>query len=166
MWLFTDVARGGDLLAAVNALPKGLCGVVFRHDGVRARGALARMVWQICRIRRLAMVVAGEPLPFAGPGVHLRDGRGRRTAGLRTGSAHGVAALTRAFRNGADIVFLSPAFPTASHPGQPGLGALRWASGAQRHRGAVYALGGVDGWTAKRLPAWVGGAGAIGALLP
>ena len=37
----------------VRGLPKGLCGVVFRHDGVAGRAALGRAVWRFCRARRL-----------------------------------------------------------------------------------------------------------------
>ena len=63
-------------------------------------------------------------------------------------------------------MFLSPAFPTASHAGAPGLGPLRWA--AMPHGGAgfaIAALGGVDGQTVKRLPsAHLHAVGAIGAL--
>ncbi len=41
LWLFSDPARMPDLLGAVAALPAGLCGVVFRHDGVPDRGPAA-----------------------------------------------------------------------------------------------------------------------------
>lgn len=170
LWLFTDAARGGDVIAAVAGLPKGLCGVVFRHDGEVGRVALARAVWRICNMRRLTMVIAGEQVGFCGPGAHLRGGRmtpkrGAR-AGFRTASAHGVAGLIQAGRSDAGLVFLSPAFQTASHPGQGWLGAVRWAGLARRCAIPVAALGGIDGRSAMRLPRWAAAAGAIGALLP
>ncbi len=127
-------------------------------------------------LRRTALVVAGHPrLAVAGgAGVHLRDGwRGclaLPTAQILTSSAHDWISLLRAKRNGAEVVFLSPLFPTASHPDAPALGPLRWSKIARRgtalgHRTRVYALGGVNGSSARRVPGAAGGAGAIGAAV-
>jgi thiamine-phosphate pyrophosphorylase len=186
LWLFTDEARLPDPCGAVKALPRGLCGVVFRHDGVPGRAALARALARQCRQRAIPFVVAGDARLAAavGAGVHLRgahpaDGRlrmvraakgWRRLGAVTTSSAHSAAELRRAWKAGADAVFLSPALPTRSHPGAPALGVVRWAALSARlpHGGgtAVLALGGVDGRQVRRLPRWCGGAGAIGALLP
>jgi thiamine-phosphate pyrophosphorylase len=177
LWLFTDAARLADPRAAVARLPKGLCGVVLRHDGAADRAALGRDLARICRARRLALVVAGDARLAAllGAGVHLRGGRwfssgaGNRAAqrcrALLTSSAHDFRELRRARLAGADLVFLSPAFPTASHPGAPALGGARWAGLARRARLPVAALGGIDGDSVRALPRHLcHGAGAIGAL--
>ncbi len=155
-----------DVVAAVRALPAGLCGVVFRHDRLPGRAELLRQVATVCRERRLALVVAGGgPVP-AGAGRHLREGRGKQgPAGRQTSSAHGRAGLVRARRAGASLVFLSPAFATASHPGAAGLGPWRWGAMARAAGVAVAALGGIDGQTVRRLPRTVGAVGAIGSLL-
>ncbi len=166
LWLFTDPGRMPDLLATVRRLPAGgLCGVVFRHDGAPARAELAHRVWLLCRMRRMPMVVAGESVAEPGPGRHLRAGRGSRGGGLRTASAHGVADLVRANRNGAATVFLAPAFATATHPGQAAFGPCRWSLAARRVVIPVFALGGIDGRSVRRLPRWIRGVGAISALL-
>lgn len=86
---------------------------------------------------------------------------------LTTSSAHSLPELRRAARAGADLAFLSPAFPTASHLDAPGLGAMRWSALARRAPVglAVAALGGIDGRSVHRLPeSACYGAGAIGAL--
>jgi len=186
LWLFTDAARLADPRAAIAALPPHLCGVLFRHDGVPGRAALARAVARQCRGLGIPLVVAGDArlAAAAGAGVHLRGGRapgvpvpawrpgtrGRRRGTLVTSSAHSAAELRCAWTAGADAVFLSPAFPTCSHPGAPAFGAVRWAACAGRlprgGRRAVLALGGVDGASVRRLPRWCEGAGAIGALMP
>lgn len=171
LWLFTDDRRMQQVERAVAGLPVGLCGVVYRHDGEGpgARAALLRRVASICRARRLALVVAGGRAGApAWVGRHWRAGAGGRRlgAGLVTSSAHGVAELVRAERAGADRIFLSPAFATESHVGARGLGPLRWAAMARRGRRPVFALGGITGATVRRLPRWVEGVGAIGALLP
>jgi thiamine-phosphate pyrophosphorylase len=176
LWLFTDSARLPDPLPAAARLPRGLAGVVFRHDGNPDRAALGRKLARICRARRLALVVAGDARLAAalGAGVHLRGGRWpdavrpgatQMGRGLLTSSAHGAVELRRAARAGADLVFLSPIFATASHPGAVALGAARWSLLARRAGLAVAALGGIDGRSVRRLPRRLCiGAGAIGAL--
>jgi thiamine-phosphate pyrophosphorylase len=176
LWLFTDEQRLPDPRAAVAALPRGRAGVVFRHDNDPARLALGRDLRRLCRSRRLLLVVAGDVRLAAAlkAGTHLRGGVWPgpiRPAGLVTSSAHSAGDLRRARRAGARLVFLSPAFPTASHAGAPGLGSARWAAIARRLGAndasgpAIAALGGVDGRSIRRLPADLcQAAGAIGAL--
>lgn len=167
LWLFSDPGRVPDLLAAVALLPRGLCGVVFRDDGTDGRMRLARAVEMVCRQRRLIMVVAGQRSGLMWAGRHLRQGWGVPDHRCSTASAHSIPAILRARRAGAAATFLSPVFPTASHPGQPALGILRWSSLARRAGGTdVFALGGMDGSSVRRLPRWIRGAGAIGGLVP
>ena len=170
LWLFTDPARMPDLLAVLARLPSGLCGVVFRHDGLPGRASLARQVAALCRNRRLALSIAGPGLGLNQP-RHLRAARGARPTLTRRGpgpaltaSAHGTADLVRARRRRIPAVFLSPAFATASHPGARALGPTRWGA-LTRTQPTILALGGIDGVTARRLPRLTLGAGAIGALL-
>lgn len=171
LWLFTDARRLPDPRQAVARLPRGLCGVVLRHDGEPGRSALGRDLARICRARRLVLVVAGDVRLAAalGAGVHLRAGRwpsvNRRRGCLITSSAHGQADLLRVRRAGASLAFLSPAFTTASHPGALALGGVRWARLARGSRLPVAALGGIDVSTVRRLPRRICHAvGAIGAL--
>ncbi len=172
LWLFTDATRLADPVAAVGRLPRGLAGVVLRNDGRAERGSLGRRIAAICKARRLALSVAGDWRLAAAlhAGLHLRGGRqpgGAVPRRLRrlTSSAHGVADLLRARRSAVAVVFLSPAFPTASHPGARSLGPARWGLAARRVGGAA-ALGGIDGGRVRRLPRRLcRGAGAIGSLL-
>lgn len=169
LWLFTDRHRLADPLASAARLPRGLAGIVLRHDDEPDPAALGRALARICRERRLRLVVAGD-IRLARAlqaGVHLRGGRWPgpvRRRGLVSSSAHSRAELTRARRAGADLVFLSPAFATASHVGAPGLGPVRWAGLAHGAGLPVLALGGMTGRLAQRLPRFCAGAGAIGAL--
>jgi thiamine-phosphate pyrophosphorylase len=158
LWLFTDTRRLPDPRQAVANLPRGLAGVVLRHDDAPNRWRLARDLAALCRRRQLAMVVAGDVRLAAavGAGVHLRGGRWpghvRLYRGWITSSAHDAVELRRARRSGADLVFLSPIFATASHPGAAALGAIRWTGLARSAGLPVAALGGIDGTALRRLP--------------
>jgi thiamine-phosphate pyrophosphorylase len=169
LWLFTDARRLRDPLPAAARLPKGLAGVVLRHDSEPGRAALGRALARVCRARRLVLVVAGDTRLAAAlhAGVHLRGGRWpdprRRRGTLVTSSAHGPADLWRARAAGARLAFLSPAFPTLSHPGTKALGPVRWNRLARTSPIPVAALGGVDGSNVHRLR-WCRAVGAIGAL--
>jgi thiamine-phosphate pyrophosphorylase len=171
LWLFTDELRRPDPLPSIAMLPRGLCGVVFRHDGAPDRAGLGARVARLCRARRLGLVVAGDARLAARlrAGLHLRGGRlpgpPRVRPGLLTSSAHDLPQLRRARLAGARIVFISPAFASASHPGAPGLGPSRWARFARRAGDTnAYALGGIDGRKITALATLCCGAGAIHAL--
>ena len=173
LWLFTDDRRLPDPRASVACLPRGRAGVVLRHDHDPARASLGHDLARICRARRLVLVVAGDVRLAAAlrAGVHLRNGYRTGpvlTRGVTTSSAHSIPDLLRARRARAGLVFLSPAFATASHAGAPSLGPLRWAAiarGCVLSSPAIAALGGVDGRTIERLPSRLFQAvGAIGAL--
>lgn len=174
LWLFTDETRLPDPRPAAIQLPVGKAGIVFRHDAAVDREQLGRDLARICKVRRLTLVVAGDAR-LAGhlrAGIHLRGGRwpcSLRPRGVVTSSAHSVAELRRAARAGADLAFLSPAFPTSSHPGAPGLRPVRWlalARAAHPQRMAVGALGGVTGTNVLRLSRGCQAVGAITALAP
>lgn len=62
-------------------------------------------------------------------------------------SAHDAREVARANAIGADLLFISPVFPTRSHPGARTLGPLGFARLARLARAPVIALGGM---TARR----------------
>ncbi|MDH5534312.1 MAG: Nudix family hydrolase [Betaproteobacteria bacterium] len=74
-------------------------------------------------------------------------------------SCHDATELERAILIGADFVVLGPVLPTASHPGQPGMGWERFADLIQDYPLPVYALGGLRLRDLAR--AWQAGAHGI-----
>jgi len=168
LWLFTDAARLPNPLPVIARLPRGLCGVVFRHDAARNRAALARRVAALCQVRGVALVVAGDAAlaRALGAGVHARGGAfAGRTPGLVTASAHTPAQVVRARRAGADLIFISPVFPTGSHPGAPVLGPVGWrALAALAGSARPCALGGITGANVYALGRRCAGIGAIDAF--
>ena len=173
LWLFTDERLGGrnpgdPLWAAVQALPHG-AGIVFRHYGWAPpeRQALLQKLEAVARRRHLILI--GSGIRGASGGRHLSGAarsRHRPVRGLLTAAAHDRRELLQGFRLGADLIFLSPAFPTRSHPGAPALGPLRWAALARRAASSAVALGGMDARSARRLPNWACGMAALEGLLP
>ncbi|HEY8614149.1 MAG TPA: thiamine phosphate synthase [Roseomonas sp.] len=173
----SDARRLPDPRAAACRLPPG--SAVLARD---LAPALLRPLAAIARRRRLILMLAGEGRAAlalgaaTGAGLHLPDRRPAtgllpillaRRAGrglLLSVAAHGRAGLARARRLGADLVILSPVFPTASHPGAPTLGPLRWAALARRAGRPAIALGGLDLCNSRRLPPAAAGWAAIGAL--
>jgi thiamine-phosphate pyrophosphorylase len=150
----TDERQGEGLWGALAALPRG-AGIVFRHGtlGEEQRRALFERVRQHARRDGLVLVTAGGPLPGA-DGVHNRRG-----PGLRTAAAHNLRELRRAERRGVDLVFLSPVYPTRSHPHARTLGRSRFAHLARRTRLPVIALGGMDAARFRSLRGAYGWAG-------
>lgn len=170
--LMTDEGRLADPVPALAALPPGAA-VILRHYRAADRVALARRLKLACRRSGLRLIIAAAPgergpagalaARIGADGVHLPERlvgrpRWRRPGWLVTAAAHGPAGLRRARRADADAALLSPVFPSESHPGARVLGPLRFAAWARRAPLPVYALGGVDAVTARRLA----GSNAVG----
>jgi thiamine-phosphate pyrophosphorylase len=171
LWLFTEADCHPDLAALITRLPRDIAGVVFRHDGEPNRAGLAHRIARICSTRRIMLVLAGDWRLAAAcrAGLHLRGGTALRTTyrgAITTASVHDRAELVVARRTRVDLIFISPAFATSSHPGAPALGPVRWAALA-RHSGLpAIALGGITGRNLRRMGRHCAGAGAIGAMTP
>ena len=150
LWMMTDERQGDALWTALQRLPRG-AGVVFRHYSLpqKERKALFERVARIARKRGLLLLRAGASLGERGwqvDGVH-----GRRGPGLRSASVHSLREIRSAERDGADLLFLSPAFTTRSHPGAPSLGPLRFTLLTRQTQLPVIALGGMNAAHARRL---------------
>lgn len=152
----TDERLGDDLWRALAALPRG-GGIVFRHyqTPLAERRRLFKAVRAVARRRGLVLLLADRPALVVAWGADGRHGRGRARlpAGLiRSAPAHDRRALSAAARAGADLAFLSPVFPTRSHPDAPALGLPRFARLVRAAPLPVIALGGMNRarWPAAR----------------
>ena len=150
LWLMTDERMGESLWTALGQVPRG-SGVVFRHYGLRPgeRRALFVKVARIARRRGLVLIRAGgEWLGWGESGVHAQRG-----AGLRTWPAHSRREAMAGVRAGADLLFVSPVFPTRSHPGTRALGRARLGLMIRGLGVPVIALGGMNARRAASLQA-------------
>lgn len=148
-WLMTDPRFGDRLLRAIQKLPRG-SGVVFRDYQLAEaeRKALFESVRRVARRRGLILLVAGNEASarrWHADGFHARGGPARRSRSLlRSAPVHDAVEIAQAIRHGADLLFLSPLFATASHPGARPLGRTRFAQLAKLAKGRpVIALGGI-----------------------
>ena len=158
----SDPARLPDPAPVLGRLPRGAA-VLLRG----ATDEVALRVAVICRGRGLVLLVSGEGRLALriGAGLHVPDRaptRGllpflrNRGGALLSAAVHGRVGVARARRLGADAVLVSPVFATASHPGAPALGPLRWAALARAAKGRAMrpavALGGMSAAALRRLP--------------
>lgn len=149
VWLMTDERiADATLLAAVARLPRGRAGIVFRHYRTPAtqRRALFTQLAAIARRRRLMLVLAGTArtaTAWKADGWHGPDSRATCRLLIHSRAAHNIREIKAAARSRADLLFLSPLFPTRSHPGASALGRARFAALARQSTVPVIALGGV-----------------------
>ena len=153
-WLVTDERQGDELLPAVERLPFG-SGILFRHYSLAEaeRRALFLAIRAVARRRGHLLLLAGSPTLARIWGADGWHGRGRG-GGLHSASVHDLAEMRAAERTGATILFVSPVYPTRSHPGSPTLGESGFARLARRTELPVIALGGMNGDRARRLMAF------------
>jgi thiamine-phosphate pyrophosphorylase len=177
LFFFTDPVRTPHPEAVIRRLPRG-AGVVYRAFGDPAAVQTGRRLVKAARRRGLLFLV-GADAALAGwigaDGVHLPERAAARAPGIRrarptwivTAAAHSEAAIVTARRSGADAVFVSAVFPSASpSAGQP-LGPLRFAALATRAGLPVFALGGVNQRTVRLLRGGgASGVAAVEAFLP
>ncbi len=160
LWLLSDARNDAGLDAALRALPRG-SGFVFRHYHLNPAERRARF-------DELAVIAreCGHVVILSGTGDWGADGHygppESLASGLRLATAHNGDELQAAIAAGADGIFLSPVFHTASHPGGATLGVQGFQVLAQQSPVPVIALGGMTQERARELdwPRW----GAIDGL--
>lgn len=157
LWLMTDERIPEErLLKAVTRLPKG-SGIVFRHYGLADmdRRRLFDRVRTIAMRRRFVLLLAGnvcQARRWGADGVHGPLGRvAASKLVLHSASAHNLPEIRRSERLGAQLLFVSPLFPTRSHPEAKPLGKMRFSILADSTKLPVIALGGINAHRAKVL---------------
>lgn len=163
LWLISDARNDDGLERALAALPRG-SGFIYRHYHLPNDKRRTRFV-QLARLARQyghCVILAGtarEARCWGADGAYGSTGRlgapvaraGRRAKALRLVTVHNFTEIARAHAACADAFLLSPVFATRSHPGQSGLGPLRFRRLAAHARVPVIALGGMTQNRAKRL---------------
>ncbi|MEE2526991.1 thiamine phosphate synthase [Hyphobacterium sp. HN65] len=157
----TDPVRTPDVAAFASGLPAG-CALIYRHFGRKERFAEASQLAGIARAKALVLLISADPAlaeACDADGVHwparlarqARDWRRRNRERVMTVSAHDRAELERAHRLSADAALLSPVCVTNSRGSGKALGRFRSRQLVSQALLPVYALGGVNADSARRL---------------
>ena len=144
-WLMTDERMGERLWNAIGRVPAGAGGIVYRHYSLNPpeRLELGRRVAMLAHERRLTLAVAGDSLlaeQLDAQLVHNPRGAANLAFSL---SVHDEREALAARDARADLVFVSPVFPTHSHPAATVLGAEHAAKLATIAGCPAIALGGM-----------------------
>jgi thiamine-phosphate pyrophosphorylase len=162
IWLLSDARNDASLEDVLARLPPR-SGFVFRHYhlAAEARSARFRILAAHARGAGHAVVLAdGAALAREWGADGVYGDSARIAAGgadlLRLATAHDGAELSAAAEAGARGVFLSPVFPSRSHPESETLGIHGFHVLAQRSAVPVIALGGMTNARAAELawPRW------------
>lgn len=154
--------------AVTHAAKYGVSGFMPRLEQALARGVrliqvreptmapeqfaqFARRVVALARRYGAQVLVYGDETlarKVGGDGVHIPCKQLLRLAArprmrLCAASCHNAEHLAHAAALGADFAVLSPVLPTASHPGEPGMGWERFSDLVRGYPLPVYALGGM-----------------------
>ena len=145
-WLMTDERIGEQVWEAIDRLPPGNGGIVFRHYSLNGeeRAALGARIAKVAAERQLVLAVAGSTLLADQLGaslLHNPDGPGNCPISC---SVHHSGEAARANEVGAALAFVSPVHGTRSHPGAPSLGAAQAAMLARELNCPAIALGGMN----------------------
>jgi len=154
LWMMTDERQGEALLPALGRMPPG-SGLVFRHYSlpVSERRDLFDQVKEVASERDLLVMLAGDSglaAEWGAGGWHGMGGTSHPGL-LRSAPVHDLAELKGAEAAGADFLFVSPVFPTRSHPGAATLGPAGFHLLAREAKVPVIALGGMNAENAQQL---------------
>ncbi|MEL7729727.1 thiamine phosphate synthase [Citromicrobium bathyomarinum] len=156
LWLLSDARNDAVLAEALVTMPEG-SGFVFRHYhlGPPERRERWEMLRSIVRSKNHLLVLSGgadQGKEWEADGIYGPPGKlGKRLGLLRFATAHDAREIHLANRIGADALFLSPVFPTRSHPDGRALGATLFHQLAERSSIPVIALGGMTAERAREL---------------
>jgi len=123
-WLMTDERMGDRLWEAIGRVPAGTGGIVFRHYSLdpTARFELGKRVADIAGTRKLTLAVAHDPVLAKQLGAQLVHNPSELSELPFSRSVHDEREARAAREAKAGLVFVSPIFPTRSHPSAPVLG--------------------------------------------
>lgn len=161
LWLLSDARNDARLEWALATLPRGNA-LVFRHYHLKEKARRTRFdtLAALARAGGHLVILAGpaeRAQAWGADGIYGPPGKlGKGPGLLRLATAHDAREIFLANRARADGVFLSPVFPTRSHPGGGCLGIANFREIAARAEMPVIALGGMTAERAKALdwPRW------------
>jgi thiamine-phosphate pyrophosphorylase len=161
LWLISDQRNDAVLEEALARLPNE-SGFVFRHyhlEPAPRRERFGQLAFACRRAGHLVVLSADADtaVEWDADGVYGPPAKlSQRTGLLRFAAVHGTKEIRLADRAEVDAMFLSPVYPTRSHPDGRYLGKNRFLTLASLAKAPVIALGGLNAERAADLgwPRW------------
>ena len=149
-WLMTDERMGDALETAIVRAAAAGAGVIVRHH--RSSREQRRGVAALVHDHGALLGIAGDTGLAREAGAALVHNPDEPAPGLPFSlSVHDATEALTALHSQAALVFVSPVFPTRSHPGAPVLGESGALALALMTGKPAIALGGVDAEAGERL---------------
>jgi thiamine-phosphate pyrophosphorylase len=144
-WLMTDERMGERLWGAIGRVPAETGGVVFRHHSLDPdeRAELGMKVARLASERKLVLAVSRDSRLAERLGAQLVHNPPSPTELAVSRSVHDDREALAAREADTALVFISPVFPTRSHPEATALGAERAAILAALAGCPAIAMGGM-----------------------
>ena len=158
IWLISDKRNDAILLDVLARLPRG-SGFVYRHYHLaeETRRARFRECAELCaRVGHIAALSGtdADALNWGADAVYGPPARlGSDPVLLKLATVHDAAQVDEANAAKADAVFVSPVFPTLSHPDASPLGERGFSDLAARAEAPAIALGGMTAERARAIGA-------------
>lgn len=160
--LMCDDDRVPEPETIIPALPTGAA-VIVRTRNVDSLDRRVNLLRPLCGAHNILLLAATDPATafrLDVDGIHLSEACLRRSNGaalryaekrIVSAAAHSEVAVKRARDRGADLILISPVFPTRSHPGARTLGPAGYRRLARHAPDQACPLGGMTVDTIRQL---------------
>ena len=152
IWLFTDSVKTLNPVKLVKNLPTK-SGVVIRHYNSKNKETIIRSILNIKKRKTLTVLIAGKyKRKLDVDGNHLPQWINNNKINQITSiSVHAGMDVRKSLNVKADLVFISPVFPTSSHASKQHLGTIKLGLLARLFKKDIIALGGINNKNIARL---------------
>ena len=152
LWLFTDSIKTSNPVKLTKSLPIK-SGVVIRHYKSKNKENIIRDILNIKKRKTLTVLIAGKYKRKLGvDGNHLPQWINNNKINQITSiSVHSGIDVRKSLNVKANLVFISPVFPTSSHVSKQHLGTIKLGLLARLFKKDIIALGGINNKNIARL---------------
>ena len=153
IWLFTDSIKTINPVKLTKNLP-AKSGVVIRHYKSKNKEAIIRDILNIKKRKTLTVLISGEykrNLNVDGNHFPQWANNNNKQNKITSLSVHSARDIRKSINIKADLVFISPVFPSTSHKGNQHLGVIKLGLLARLFKKNIIALGGINNKNIARL---------------
>ena len=153
IWLFTDTIKTPNPIQIAKSLPFK-AGIVIRHYESKNKDSIIKNILNIKKRKDLTILIAGKYRRILSmDGNHLPQwvNYNNKEHKMVSISVHTAKDIRKSINVKADLVFISPVFPSSSHKSKHHLGVIKLGLLARLFKKDVIALGGINNKNIARL---------------